>query len=80
MTAGDIAKKVAGRAGFQAGEIDATAAASHDFVQQSNETDWDFLWRLARRVDFEVVVGQATLHFRKADTRRAPSRSSGARS
>ena len=65
MTVGDIAQKVAQRAGFQAGEI-AGGGGVHHFVQQSNETDWDFLWRLARRVDCEVVVEKKVLHFRKA--------------
>ena len=38
----------------------------HDFVQQNNETDWEFLWRLARRIDFEVSVDQGALSFQKA--------------
>ena len=36
------------------------------FVQQNNETDWEFLWRLARLHDFEVLVLDKTLHFRRA--------------
>ena len=28
----------------------------HEFFQQSNETDWDFVWRLALMHDYEVVV------------------------
>jgi phage protein D len=68
MTIGDIAQKVAQRAGFQAGEI-AGGGGVHHFVQQSNETDWDFLWRLARRVDCEVVVEKRVLHFRKASAK-----------
>ena len=28
----------------------------HDFIQQDNETDWDFIWRLAERCGFEFVV------------------------
>lgn len=68
VTVGDVAKTVAGRAGFQVGEI-ADGGGVLDFVQQSNETDWDFLWRLARRVDCDVVVEKRTLHFRKADTK-----------
>jgi uncharacterized protein involved in type VI secretion and phage assembly len=64
VTIGDIAKKVAQRAGFQV-EVEDSGGVL-DFVQQSNETDWDFLWRLARRVDCEVVVERRTLCFRKA--------------
>jgi phage protein D len=68
MTIGDIAQKVAQRAGFQAGEI-AGGGGVHHFVQQSNETDWEFLWRLARRVDCDVVVEKRVLHFRKASAK-----------
>jgi phage protein D len=70
VTVGDIAKTVASRAGFQVGEI-AAGGGVLDFVQQSNETDWDFLWRLARRIDCDVVVEKRTLHLRKADARSA---------
>jgi phage protein D/phage baseplate assembly protein gpV len=64
-TADDIAHKVAARSGLQPGTIEA-AGAPHDFVQQSNESDWEFLWRLAGAIDFEVVVLDKELHFRKA--------------
>lgn len=65
MTADDIARKVLSRAGLQEGQID-SANGVYDFVQQNNETDWQFLWRLARRIDFEVVVAGSDLHFRQA--------------
>ena len=65
MTIGDIVKKVAQRAGFQVGEIEDGGGGVLDFIQQSQETDWDFLWRLARRIDCKVVVEKKTLHFRK---------------
>ncbi|MGN6378320.1 MAG: VgrG-related protein [Gaiellales bacterium] len=65
MTADDIARKVVARSGLQAGTIDSSGEV-YDFVQQSNETDWQFLWRLAQRIDFEVVVSDRTLHFRHA--------------
>ncbi len=64
-TADDVARKVADRAGLKAGTIDA-AGAPEDFVQQTNETDWEFLWRLAARIDFEVLVVGDQLHFRRA--------------
>jgi phage protein D/phage baseplate assembly protein gpV len=67
MTLGDIARKVASTAGFQAGTIDSVGPA-RKFVQQNNETDWEFLWRLARTIDFEVVVLDKKLNFRKAGT------------
>ena len=50
-----MVKKVAGRDGLSAGRS-SPRRSSHEFFQQSNETDWDFLWRLARCIDFEVVV------------------------
>jgi phage protein D len=64
-TADDIARKVADRAELQPGTIDG-AGAPQDFIQQSNESDWEFLWRLAAGIDFEVVVQDEQLHFRKA--------------
>jgi phage protein D len=65
MTAGDIARKVAQTAGVGTGTIE-SAGPPHDFVQQNNETDWEFLWRLASRIDFEVAVVDKKLQFRKA--------------
>jgi uncharacterized protein involved in type VI secretion and phage assembly len=67
VTSSDIAKKVAQRAGLAPGQIDDSGPnPPHAFVQQNNETDWEFLWRLARKHDFEVVVVDKTLDFRKA--------------
>jgi uncharacterized protein involved in type VI secretion and phage assembly len=39
----------------------------HEFFQQSNETDWDFAWRLALMNDYEVVVDDRKLAFRPAN-------------
>ncbi len=36
-------------------------------MQQDNETDWDFIWRLAERVGFEFVVEDKIAHFRKPE-------------
>jgi uncharacterized protein involved in type VI secretion and phage assembly len=65
MSSDDIASKVADRAGLDTGTIDA-AGDVHDFVQQNNETDWEFLWRLARRIDYEVGVADGALNFQQA--------------
>jgi phage protein D/phage baseplate assembly protein gpV len=65
VTAGDVAEKVASRSGLTLGTID-PSGAPHDFIQQSNESDWEFLWRLAGAIDFEVVVLDKELHFREA--------------
>jgi phage protein D len=65
MTPGDIARKVIGRAGLEAGTIE-DGGDPYEFVQQSDQTDWDFLWALASDLDFEVVADGRTIHFRKA--------------
>jgi phage protein D len=65
MTAGDIARKVARTAGVDTGTI-GPGGGTHEFVQQNNETDWNFLWRLASAIDYEVVVVERKLHFRPA--------------
>jgi phage protein D len=72
MTAGDIARKVAQRGGLTVGTVD-SGGGVHDFVQQSQETDWSFLWRLAAAIDFEVVVADRKLHFRRAGGPRDPA-------
>ena len=46
----------------------------YDFVQQDNETDWDFIWRLAERIGFEFVVEDGTAHFRRQTQRPKPDR------
>ena len=44
-----------------------TTTVVFEFFQQSNETDWDFAWRLALMHDYEVVVNDTTLEFRPAN-------------
>jgi phage protein D len=65
MSYSDIARRLAGAGGLSAGKIDASGAPL-PFVQQSNETDWEFLWRLADEIGFEVHVTGRQLHFRRA--------------
>lgn len=64
MSYGDIARQLASGVGLSGGTIESGLTLA--FVQQSNETDWDFLWRLALEVDYEVKVTGSQLHFRKA--------------
>jgi phage protein D len=62
QTSSDIVEKIVREAGLDA-DTDASGDP-HDFVQQDNETDWDFIWRLAERIGFEFVVQDTTAHFR----------------
>jgi uncharacterized protein involved in type VI secretion and phage assembly len=63
MTASDIASKIIGEAGLNK-DIQSTSEV-YPFEQQSNETDWDYLWRLAARVGYEVACIDEKIHFRK---------------
>ena len=63
QTSSDIVSKVLGEAGFSA-QCDGSGDP-HEFMQQDNETDWDFIWRLAERVGFEFVVQDTDAYFRK---------------
>ena len=63
QTSSDIVNKVLGEAGFSA-NCDSTGDP-HEFMAQDNETDWDFIWRLAERVGFEFVVQDTNAYFRK---------------
>jgi phage protein D len=64
MSYGDIASTVAQRNGLTAGTIE--SGSTVPFVQQSNETDWELLWRLADEAGCEVYVNARELHFRTA--------------
>jgi phage protein D len=63
QTASDIVEKIVTEAGFQA-DCD-PSGEPHEFVQQDNETDWDFIWRLAERIGFDFYVEDRTARFRK---------------
>ncbi len=72
MTCGEIAQKVLSRSGVNIGTVD-DAGGARPFVQQTNETDWEFLWGLAREVDFELVMTGNSANFRRAgESRGAP--------
>lgn len=79
MTADDIARKVAKRAGLQEGTFD-TGGAVHEHVAQENVNDWDFLAALADQRGAVVRVVEGKLDFtRPAPAATAPSGSDGAR-
>jgi phage protein D len=62
MTLSDVVQKVLGENGLEAGKIDSTATV-HPFLQQSMETDLDFIKRLAamENCEFGMTGGQAFL-------------------
>lgn len=63
QTASDIVAKVVGEAGLTP-DCEGSGAP-YEFVQQDNETPWDFIWRLAERIGFEFVVEDEVAHFRR---------------
>jgi uncharacterized protein involved in type VI secretion and phage assembly len=63
QTSSDIVEKIVKRNGLSA-QCD-PSGEPHEFVQQDNETDWDFIWRLAERIGFEFVVDDSTAYFRR---------------
>ena len=65
MSASDMVRKIAGENGLSP-KIKSTSVV-HEFFQQSNETDWDFCWRLALMHDYEIVVVDTALEFRPAN-------------
>jgi len=71
MTDSDIAKKVIGRAGLQVGKVDSTTE-KNDYVIQRNESDLEFLKRLAARNDFLVMCNEGKVDFVKAQYGASP--------
>ena len=59
----DVVTKVAREAGIQL-EVDTTSEV-HDYILQYNETDWEFLWRLARSVGYELYSDAGKLCFKR---------------
>jgi phage protein D len=63
VTASDVAKKVAQRAGLAVGRIDATTTV-FEHVTQGGVSDWEFLDKLAREIGREVRVTDGKFEFR----------------
>jgi uncharacterized protein involved in type VI secretion and phage assembly len=63
QTDSDIVESIAREAGLD--PVTDTSGDPHEFIQQDNETDWDFIWRLAERIGFEFVVEDGVAHFRR---------------
>ena len=60
-----VAQKVGGQFGLKV-ETDPESTV-REFIQQSNETAWELLVRLADEVGFVVTEREGTIHFRKAE-------------
>lgn len=72
-TYSDIAGEVADAAGLTRGTIEDPGTVV-DHVPQANQSNWDFLWDLARKIDYQVAVVDGALDFRSsASTEGAPS-------
>ncbi len=61
QTSSDIVTKLGREAGLQVETK--PSGEPHQFISQDNETDWDFMWRLASPAGFEVVVDDTKLYF-----------------
>lgn len=64
MTDSEIFEKVVGDAGLEVGKVDATSGAS-DHVAQRNESDLNFLKRLAARNGYQVMSTEGKIDFIK---------------
>ncbi|MGW8953870.1 VgrG-related protein [Streptomyces sp. NPDC055709] len=66
MTAGQIVKEVAERAGLTRLSIDDTGF-SYEYLSQPSMSDWDFLSHLARENGRDLYFRDGKLHFRKRE-------------
>ncbi|MEN3362424.1 MAG: hypothetical protein V7637_6406 [Mycobacteriales bacterium] len=64
VTASDVVRKVAGRAGVAAGAIESTTVV-HEHISQGNATDWQFLQGLAADAGCQLSVVDGKLNFSK---------------
>ncbi|HKH32312.1 MAG TPA: VgrG-related protein [Gaiellaceae bacterium] len=62
----EIVSKIASEAGLSA-KVSSTTVV-HEFLQQSNETDWEFVRRLASMLEYEAFVEDRYLMFRPIPT------------
>jgi phage protein D/phage baseplate assembly protein gpV len=64
MTIGDIVSAVAGPY-FAGVSVEGSTGGAYPYMMQSNESDWDFAWRLANLIGFELVTIDDRAKFRK---------------
>jgi phage protein D len=64
VTAGDVVRKVAARAGVAVGTVESTTVV-HEHLSQGNTTDWQFLQGLAADAGCQLSVVDGKLNFGK---------------
>ena len=62
QTIGDIVTAVAQP--YFSVAVDGSTGAAHEYMMQSNESDWDFVWRLAGMIGFELATSETGAKFR----------------
>lgn len=67
QTIGDIVSAVAGPY-FSGVSVEGGTGGPLQYMMQSGESDWDFIWRLANMIGFELVTDGAAAKFRKVGT------------
>ena len=67
QTIGDIVRTVAGPY-FRGVSVDGGTGGALAYMMQSGESDWDFVWRLANMIGFELVTDGRNAKFRKIGT------------
>jgi phage protein D/phage baseplate assembly protein gpV len=66
----DIASRVAGQSGLSS-EVDATSGV-HEYVLQTNESDYELLRRRAERIGYEFFVNGGKLYFKRPGSFKRP--------
>ncbi len=64
MKDSQIAQQIASNLGLSAQVVD--TQVTHEYILQQNQTDIDFVMERARRIRYELVIDDTTLHFRPA--------------
>jgi phage protein D/phage baseplate assembly protein gpV len=64
MSTGAAIKKILQENGLRAGKFDTTG--QQEWLQQDNETDWEFIWRQARGLNYWVLTEGDKVDFVKA--------------
>ncbi len=71
VTVSDVVKKICSENGLRA--TVKPSGPKLDVVVQNSETDWDFIWRLAQRIGFELLVDDTKAVFQRPDLSGEPA-------